>query len=124
VQTQRSAKDAAIKEAKMINPNAERTRRSAAIKLSPCTFRTTTVVRSLLAYLLNERWTDPHLIDVRCGDDGMLVGFESDSDDYLRLLVRRDDLVRAVLVLTHLAALRPSERTYLLDRVPLPSDSQ
>jgi hypothetical protein len=107
----------------MINPNAERTRRSVVCKLHPRSFRTTTVVRSLLAYLVSERWTDPYLLDLQCGEDGMLLGFESDSSDYLRLLCRRDDLVRAVLVLTHLAALRPSERTYLLNRVPSPTDS-
>jgi hypothetical protein len=102
----------------MINPNAERTRSSLVCKLHPSNFRTTTVVRSLLAYLVNERWTQPYLVDVQCGEDGMLLGYESNSEDYLRLLISRDELVRAVLILAQIADLKPCERTYLLDRVP------
>ena len=105
---------------KMINPSAEKTRRSAMRKLHPHNFTTTTVVRSLLAYLVDERWTDPYFIDVKCGEDGVLRAFESCLDDYLRLLISREELVRAVLVLTERARLTPRERSYLLGRIPLP----
>ena len=102
----------------MINQNIERTRRSAAHKLASNAIRTTTVVRSLLAYLVNERWTEPYIVDLRCAEDGMLMAYESDSDAYLRLLCRRDELVRAVLTLAHLVNLTPSERSYLLAGLP------
>ena len=104
--------------AKMINQNVERTRRSAARRLAPNTIKTSTVVRSLLAYLVNERWTEPYIVDLRCAEDGMLMAYESDSNAYLRLLCGRDELVRAVLTLAHLANLTPSERSYLLAGLP------
>ncbi len=106
------------KEAKMINQNVEWTRRSVARKLNPQTISTSTLVRSLLGYLLNEHWTEPHIIDLRCAEDGMLLAYESQSDGYLRLLCGRDDLIGAILVLAHLVELTPRERTYLLAGVP------
>jgi hypothetical protein len=102
----------------MINQNIEKTRRSAAHKLAPNEIRTSTVVRSLLGYLVNERWTEPYIVDLRCAEDGMLIAYESDSDTYLRLLCSRDELVRAVLTLAHLVNLTPSERSYLLAGLP------
>jgi hypothetical protein len=63
----------------MTNQNIERTRRSVARKLNPQTISTSTLVRSLLGYLLDERWTEPHIIDLRCAEDGMLLAYESDS---------------------------------------------
>ena len=102
----------------MIN-QIERTRRSAAQKLAPCNVRITTVVRSLLGYLLNEqRWASPYIIDLRCGEDGMLLAYESDSGDYLRMLVKREELVQGVLMLAQIVDLTPGERSYLLSRVP------
>jgi hypothetical protein len=109
----------AKQEAKMTNQNIERTRRSVARKLNPQTISTSTPVRSLLGYLLDERWTEPHIIDLRCAEDGMLLAYESDSHGYLRLLCSRDDLIRAILILAHLVNLMPWERTYLLAGVPL-----
>lgn len=102
----------------MINQNVERTRRSVAHKLGPNVIRTSTVVRSLIGYLVNERWTEPHIIDLQCADDGMLLAYESDADTYLRLVCNRDELVRALLSLSHLLNLTPAERNYLLSRVP------
>ena len=104
--------------AKMINQKIDKTRRSAAQKLAPNTIRTSTVVRSLLAYLVNERWTEPYIIDLRCAEDGMLMAYESDSNAYLRLLCSRDELVRAVLTLAQLVNLTTSERNYLLAGLP------
>ena len=102
----------------MINQNIERTRRSAANKLAPPAIKTSTVVRSLLAYLVNERWTEPYIVDLRCAEDGMLMACESDSNAYLRLLCSRDELIRAVLTLAQRVNLTPSERSYLLAGVP------
>ena len=81
----------------MINQNIERTRQGLARKLGPDTINTSTFVRSLLGYLLNELWTDPYIIDLRCAEDGMLMAHESNSETYLRLLCRRDDLIHALL---------------------------
>lgn len=103
----------------MINQNIERTRRSVTRKLHPRAISTSTVVRSLLGYLLNERWTEPHIIDLRCAEDGMLLAYESLSHGYLRLLCSRDELIRAILVLAQLVELTPSERSFLLAGVPL-----
>ena len=102
----------------MINQNVERMRRSVAHRLGPGVIRTSTVVRSLIAYLVNERWTEPHIVDLRCADDGMLLAYESDANTYLRLLCNRDELIRAVLTLAHLVDLTPAERNYLLSGVP------
>jgi hypothetical protein len=102
----------------MINQNIERTRRNAARKLDPHVISTSTLVRSLLGYLVNERWTEPHIIDLRCTEDGMLMAYESQLDGYLRLLCNREELIRAVLVLAHLVNLTPGERSYLLAGVP------
>ena len=102
----------------MINQNIEGTRRSVARKLNPQMISTSTLVRSLLGYLLNERWTEPHIIDLRCAEDGMLLAYESNSHGYLRLLCSRDQLIHAILVLAHLVELTPRERTYLLAGVP------
>lgn len=102
----------------MINQNFERVRRSVAHKLGPDVIRTSTVVRSLIAYLVNERWTKPHIVDLRCADDGMLLAYESDADTYLRLVCNRDELIRAVLTLSYLVDLTPAERNYLLSGVP------
>ena len=104
----------------MINQNIERTRRNLARKLNPQTISTSTLVRSLLGYLLDEHWTEPHIIDLCCAEDGMLLAYESDSHGYLRLLCSRDDLIRAILILADLVNLMPRERTYLLAGVPLP----
>ena len=102
----------------MINQNIERTRRSVARKLDPEIISTSTLVRSLLGYLVEERWTEPHIIDLRCAEDGMLLAYESQSHGYLRLLCSRDELIRAILILAHLVNLAPGERTYLLAGVP------
>ena len=104
--------------AKMINQNIEKTRRNVAHKLAPNAIRTSTVVRSLLGYLVNERWTEPYIVHLRCAEDGMLMAYESDSNAYLRLLCSRDELVRALLTLAHLVKLTPSERSYLLAGLP------
>jgi hypothetical protein len=102
----------------MINQNIERTRRSVVRKLNPEAVSTSTIIRSLLAYLLNERWTEPHILDLRCADDGMLLAHESQTRGYFRLICSRDQLIRAVLMLAHVANLTPAERAYLLKRVP------
>lgn len=102
----------------MTNRSVETTRLGAARKLHPYAIRTSTFVRSLLAYLLAERWTYPFIIDLKCDDDGMLLAQESDSTAHLRVLCRRHDLIQAVLYLAHLVELTPAERTYLLWRVP------
>lgn len=99
---------------KMINQNVEQTRRNVARKLGPEMLTTSTFVRSLLGYLLKEHWTEPHIIDLHCNEEGMLLAYESTLDGYLRLLCSRDELVRAVLVLAHMANLTPGERGYLL----------
>jgi hypothetical protein len=109
----------------MINQNIERTRRGVARKLAPSAIRTSTVVRSLLAYLVNECWSEPYIVHLQCAEDGMLMAYESDSESYLRLLCRRDDLLGALLILAHMANLTPGERTYLLSKVPsVPKSSQ
>jgi hypothetical protein len=113
-----SAEDVAKQEAKMINQNIEGTRRSVARKLNPQMISTSTLVRSLLGYLLNERWTEPHIIDLRCAGDEMLLAYESNSHGYLRLLCSRNQLIHAILVFAHLVELTPRERTYLLAGVP------
>ena len=102
----------------MTNENLEATRRRVALKLHPETIHTTTFVRSLLAYLLEEEWTEPHIVDLRCDRKGMLTAWESDSNGYLRLLCGRDDLIRGLLILADLVPLTPGERSYLLSRVP------
>jgi hypothetical protein len=101
-----------------MNPNLEITRRSAARKLHPDRIGTSTFVRSLLGYLVSERWTYPHFTDLRCAEDGMLCANESESEGYARLLCSRNDLVRAILVIAVIADLTPSERSYLLARIP------
>lgn len=102
----------------MTNKNIETTRRSAVRKLHPNIINTSTSVRSLLGYLLRECWTEPFLIGLQCGRDGMLNGWESNNPVCLRLLCSRDHLIHAVLVLAQIAELTPAERTYLLTRVP------
>ena len=76
---------------KMINQNVEQTRRSIARKLGPELLTTSTFVRSLLGYLLKEHWTEPHIIDLHCNEEGMLLAYESHLDGYLRLLCSRDE---------------------------------
>ena len=102
----------------MTNQNLETTRRSAARKLHPSTITTSTFVSSLLAYLLCEKWTDPYIIDLRCGIGDALVAYESNSNTHLRVLCSRDELIKAVLHLACSQHLTPAERTYLLLRVP------
>jgi hypothetical protein len=113
-----------LQEAKMNKENIEITRRSVARKLDPDAFNTSTFVRSLLGYLVNERWTQPYIVDLRCSNDGMLMAYESESGTYLRLLCRRRDLIRAVLALADMVNLTPRERSYLLAGVPSPHRSQ
>ena len=102
----------------MNNQNLETTRRRAVQKLHPSVIGTSTFVRSLLGYLLNEVWTDPPILHLRCEADGMLLAYEPDSGAHLRVLCSRDELIRAVLHLACSQDLTPAERTYLLLRVP------
>ena len=110
--------DVATKGGKMTNQNLETTRRSAARKLHPSVIGTSTFVRSLLGCLLGEVWTDPPILDLRCGSDGMLLAYEPDSTTHLRVLCSRNELIRAVLYLAYSVDLTAAERTYLLLRVP------
>lgn len=106
-----------------MNQNVEMARRSAARKLAPETINTSSFVRALLGYLLDERWTYPHIVHLGCHPDGTLLALESDSGTHLRLLCRRKDLIAAILILTDLVELTPGERTYLLSKVPEPAKS-
>jgi hypothetical protein len=106
------------KEAKMQNENIERARRSVARKLSPDAISTSTVVQSLLAYLVGERWTYPYILSLACSPDGALCAWESESDGYRRLICKRSDLIKAILQLASMTDLTPRERALLLSEVP------
>jgi len=100
----------------MINENIERARRSAACKLEPIS--TSTVVRSIIAYLLGEQWTYPYIVSLACAQDGLLFAWETESDGYRRLLCRRHDLIKAILQMAEIVELSPRERALLLSEVP------
>lgn len=100
----------------MTNENAERARRSVARKLDPIS--TSTFVRSLIAYLVGERWTYPYIESLGCAPDGFLYAQESETDGYRRLICRRADLIRTILHLALMAELTPGERSLLLSEVP------
>ena len=99
----------------------ELARRSAARKLAPEAITTSTFVRSLLGYLLDEIWTFPHVHFLACDSDGTLLVWESDSGTYLRVLCSRKQLISAILILADLVNLTPAERAYLLAGVPEPA---
>ena len=110
----RSAKDAAIKEAKMINQNIETTRRSLARKLHPDAFSTSTSMRSLIGYMIGAQWTNPYILSLACASDGSMFAWESECDGYRRLICKRKDLIQTILQLAWIADLTPAERTLLL----------
>lgn len=100
----------------MTNKNVERVRRCVTRKLNPIS--TSTVVRSLVAYLLGEQWTYPYILSLACAPDGALFAWESESDGYRRLICKRRDVIQAILQLANMANLTPRERTVLLSEVP------
>ena len=106
------------KEAKMNQQGIEIARRSAAAKLHPSNIHTSTFVRSLIAYLVEEIWTDPHIAELVCLRNGDLLAREHGESVFLRTLCTRRALVRAVITLSANLELSPRERSYLLQRIP------
>jgi hypothetical protein len=102
----------------MSNENVERARRSAARKLNPDVVSTSTVVCALIGHLLHQRWTYPYILSLACDRDGTLFAWESESDGHRRLIIRRRDLICAILRLAEMVDLTPRERTVLLSEVP------
>jgi hypothetical protein len=108
-------------EAKMNQQGVENARRSAAAKLHPSNIHTSTFVQSLIAYLVGDVWTEPHIAELVCLRNGDLLARENGCTAFLRILCTRRALVRAVLALSHMVELTPRERTYLLQRIPYPT---
>lgn len=102
----------------MNQQSLEITRRSTAAKLHPSNIHTSTFVRSLIAYLVGEIWTEPYIEELICLPRGELLARETDGGSYLRVLCTRQLLVRAVLALSYALDLTPKERSYILQRIP------
>ncbi len=111
-------------EAKMNQQGVEIARRSAAAKLHPSNIHTSTFVQSLIAYLVGEAWTEPHIAELVCLGNGDLLAREDGQTGFLRILCTRRALVRAVLALSHMLEVTPRERSYLLQRIPSPKKAR
>lgn len=102
----------------MNQQGVETARRSAAAKLHPSNIHTSTFVRSLIAYLVGEIWTELHIAELVCLPNGDLLAREHGDTGFLRILCTHRALVRAVVALSHSLELTPKERSYLLQRIP------
>lgn len=108
----------------MNQQSIEIARRSAAAKLHPSNIHTSTFVRSLIGYLVGEIWTQPHIAELVCLRNGELLAREEGYTGFLRILCTRRNFVCAVLALAHTLELSPRERSYLLQRIPLPEKTR
>lgn len=99
----------------------ETARRSTAAKLHPSNIHTSTFVRSLMAYLVGEVWTEPYIAELVCLPNGDLLARENGDTSFLRVLCTRRALVRAVLALAQTLELSSKERSFLLQRIPSPT---
>lgn len=102
----------------MNQQGVEIARRSAAAKLHPSNIHMSTFVQSLIAYLVGEVWTEPHIAELVCLRNGDLLARENGCTGFLRILCTRRALVCAVLTLSQMLGLTPRERTYVLQRIP------
>lgn len=102
----------------MSQQNLETARRNAAAKLHPSALTTSTFIRSILGYLVDEVWTDPLVTGLAFDPDGDLYVQENGNPFYGRVLCTRSVLISAVLQLSQAAGLSPRERTYLLQKLP------
>jgi len=102
----------------MDQQNPERIRRSAAAKLE--NVLTSTFLYSLFGYLVGETWSDPPVLELACDSNDDLCVRESALPFFGQTLCPRSAFVKAVLDVAELVDLTPSERAYLLHRIPAP----
>lgn len=96
-------------------------RASIAQKLHPSRVRVSPQFSALLAYLLEEAWTTPHILELSVTVEGLLSIWTSDGNNALQGTL--PDLERNIRGVAEVAELTREELDWLLAQIPTPGSS-